>query len=30
MNLDVEELRAGSERYKALLEAREIEAALYG
>ena len=29
-NLDVEELRAGSERYKALLEAREVEAALYG
>lgn len=29
-DLDVEELRAGSERYKALLEAREVEAALYG
>jgi FixJ family two-component response regulator len=29
-DLPVEELRAGSEKYKQLLEARELEAALYG
>jgi len=29
-NLDIEELRAGSERYKALLEARDLEDTLYG
>jgi hypothetical protein len=29
-NLDVAELRQGSDKYKALLEARELEATLYG